>query len=366
MSLSPKYCFFSQFLPAKWPRSGGGPRGAARISALISLVLFCLSFPGLAQAQDPSYFRIGTGSDGGTYLPIGQAVAKTISQPPEGSGCQDPSCGVPDLVAVAQASSGSVANIASLASGQTESAFVQSNIVTWAYRGTGLYEEKGRVKPLRVLASLYPESVHLVARRAAQIESVSGLEGKRVGLDELGSGSLIAAQSILEAYDLSLDEIEPLYVGYEQAVERMKSGDLDAFFLVAGYPVPILEELAASVEIELLPLAGPMTEGLAQESGFIQGATIPAGTYRGVPEVETLSVVSQWVTRDDLADDLIYQILQVFWSERGEGLLQQGHPKGKAIRLDQALEGIAIPLHAGAARFYRDKGLLEPGVPVRE
>ncbi len=121
-------------------------------------------------ARETEFFRIGTGGVWGTYYPIGSLVASAISNPPGSRPCEEGgSCGVQGLIAVSQAANGSVANVEAIASGTLESGFAQSDVAYWAYAGTGTFEGKGRIKGLRVIASLYPEAIHLVARKGSGI-----------------------------------------------------------------------------------------------------------------------------------------------------------------------------------------------------
>jgi uncharacterized protein len=129
-----------------------------------------------AVAQTPAFFRIGTGGTAGTYYPVGGLIANAVSNPPQ-------------LVLTAQASNGSVANVNAITSGALESGFTQADVAYWAYSGTGLFEGKGKMADLRLLANLYPESIHLVAAKSASIKSVTDLKGKRVSMDEPGSGT---------------------------------------------------------------------------------------------------------------------------------------------------------------------------------
>ena len=119
---------------------------------------------------------------------------------------------MPGLVAIAQSSNGSVANVDAIRSGELESGFVQSDIAYWAYTGTGIFEGQGKVENLRAIASLYPESIHIVARKGAGIATVRDLKGKRVSLDEPGSGTLVDARIILEAFGLSEADLQAEYI----------------------------------------------------------------------------------------------------------------------------------------------------------
>jgi hypothetical protein len=158
---------------------------------------------GTAFAQQ-SFFRIGTGGTAGTYYPIGGLIANAISATGEN--------GVEGLVATAVSSNGSVANINAIQSGASESGFSQSDVAYWAHSGTGLYDGKPKVEDLRLIATLYPETLHIVARADAGIKSVADLKGKRVSLDEPGSGTIVDARLVLAAYGLSEKDTSPEYL----------------------------------------------------------------------------------------------------------------------------------------------------------
>jgi TRAP transporter TAXI family solute receptor len=320
--------------------------------------------PELAEAQEMRFFRIGTGGVSGTYYPIGGLIADIISNPPGARPCEKGgSCGVPGLVAIAQSSNGSVANVDAIASGALESGFVQSDVAHWAYTGTGIYEGQGEIENLRAITNLYPESIHVVARKDAGIGSVRDLEGKRVSLDEPGSGTLVDARIILEAFGLTEDDLSASYVKPSRAISMIDDGQLDAFFIVAGYPTASVLDLCASSGCELVPIGGPEVGALLERYPFFARDVIPAGTYSGVGETNTVSVGAQWVVGAEVDEELVYGITKALWHENARKLLEDGHAKGRAITLATALDGIAIPLHPGAERYYREAGLL-PSEPA--
>jgi TRAP transporter TAXI family solute receptor len=146
-------------------------------SGVVRLVAACLLLAvWSAVADDMRLFRIGTGGEGGTYYPIGGLIARSISQPPGANSCDDPDlCGVSGLVAVAQTANGSVANVRSVAGGRLESGFAQSDVAHWAFTGRGVFADAAPLDNLRAIAALYPETVHVVARREAGIRSVRDL-----------------------------------------------------------------------------------------------------------------------------------------------------------------------------------------------
>jgi len=332
-----------------------------RSFSLIGAAIVGLATAGIAVAQAPQFFRIGTGGTAGTYYPIGGLIANAISNPPGSRSCDEGgSCGVEGLIATALSANGSVANVNAIAGGALESGFSQSDVATWAQTGTGIWEDREPVEKLRAIASLYPETIHLVASADSGISSPADLAGKTVSLDEPGSGTLVDARIILEAYGLSEDDVEAEYLKPDQAAERMRDGAMDAFFFVGGFPAGAIAELASQDDITLVPISGAEAEGIVSEYTFFASNTVPGGTYEGVDEdVTTLSVGAQWITSADQPEDLIYNVTKALWNENTRKLLDSGHQKGKEITLETALDGVGIPLHPGAEKFYREQGMID-------
>ena len=219
-----------------------------------------------AQAK---FFRIGTGGTGGTYYPIGGLIANAISGDA--------------LNASAVATNGSVANVNGIVGGAMESGFSQADVNFWAYTGTGLYEGKPKVEELRAICHLFPEHVHITARKGLGAKSVADLKGKRVSLLEIGSGSLVNSRAILAAYGLTEKDIKPEYLNQVQSAEKMKDGSVDAFIQTTGYPQGTLVELATTNGIELVPIDGAPADKLREQFKFFAADEIPADTYKGVP-----------------------------------------------------------------------------------
>ena len=315
---------------------------------------------GLAAGQQLFFFRIGTGSTGGTYFPIGGLIANIISNPPGSRSCEKGgSCGVPGLIAVAQSTEGSVDNVDAIAAGEIESGLSQSDVAYWAYTGTGVYGQRGPIPQLRLIANLYPESLQIVVRRDSGIASVADLRGKRVSLGAPESGTLVDAQIVLRAYGLTEKDIAPIYSLPGPSGDLMRDGGLDAFFLVAGVPTNAIVILGEEVEIDLLPVDGSAAEWLLAEYPFFAFNLIPAETYTGTAETRSLSVGAQWVVAADVDDAVVHGITRALWHDNSRALLDGGHPKGKQIRVGTALKGAGIPLHPGAERYYRETGVID-------
>jgi TRAP transporter TAXI family solute receptor len=316
------------------------------------------------QAQPPGgeakFFRIGTGALGGVYYPIGGAIALAISNPPGSRPCdKGGSCGVPGLVAVAQSSHGSMSNVQAIGAGTLDSGFVQADVAYWAYTGTGVFEGKPRMEQLRAIANLYPENLHLVVRKTAGVKSIRDLRGRPVSLDEQGSGTLVSARLILQAFGIRETDLKARYLPAAGAIKAIKEGTLDAFFFFAGYPAPAVEELAEAAEIDLLPVAGPPIDRLLKRYGFLAQDLIPAGTYAGVKRTDTISVGAQWLVSARVSEALVHDITAALWNKPTRQVLDKSHPRAQQIKLETALNGLAVPLHPGAERYYRESGVLK-------
>ncbi|MDJ0981122.1 MAG: TAXI family TRAP transporter solute-binding subunit [Kiloniellales bacterium] len=341
-------------LHRRWRQLAAALGGVAIALGLAAGAILLPDAPG-ASAEDIRFFRIGTGSTSGTYFPIGGIIATAISSPPGSRACEvGGSCGVPGLIAVAQSTSGSVDNVDAIASGRVESGFSQADIAYWAYNGKGPYAKKGPVTSLRAISNLYPEAVHIVVRRDARLTSPRDLKGLRVSLDKEGSGTKVDAELILRAYGLTEKDIEPHYVPAGLSIDKLRAGELDAFFWIAGAPAKAVSALAEDTSITLLPIKGKEADSLIKKYPFFGSYTIQAGAYLNVPATETLSVGAQWLVGADVEEETVYEITRALWHENTASLLARGHPTGKLITQETALQGIGIPLHPGAERFYEE------------
>jgi len=330
-----------------------------RCLGVMALATFLMTT--FAHAENPRIFRIGTGGIGGTYYPIGGIIASAISSPPGSRPCdKGGSCGVPGLVAIAQTSDGSVANVEAVANGSFESGFVQSDIAHWAFSGTGTYKKRKAQKSIRAIANLYPESVHVVVRAGSKIKDIRGLKNRRVSLDEKGSGALVDARLVLRAFGLrERRDFKPRYLKGDVASAQLVAGKLDAFVTVAGYPVPSVLHAVQKGNALVLGLNGAPVDGLLKKYKYFSRDLISVGAYGNTAPIPTVSVNALWIVNEGTDEELVYQVTKALWNDNSRKLLDEGHQKGKRIQLSSALNGISIPLHPGAKRFYKEVGLVD-------
>lgn len=328
-------------------------------TAAVTAVL-ALGMAGTTLAQDLTFFTIGTGGTSYTYYPVGGVIANAISKPPGSRECgEGGSCGVDGLIASAVSSRGSVDNVNAIVSGLRNSGFAQSDVAYWAYTGTGTMEGSEPATDLRTIAALFEEHIHLVTLADSDINSVADLKGKRVSLDEPGSGVYVDSILVLEANGMTTSDISAEALKGNAASEALRNGKIDAFFVVTGYPTGALVELASAAKIKLIPIDGPGANALTDKYGFFSSSEIPDNVYEGVAGVTTVAVGAQWFTSAKEDEALIYNITKALWNKESRKLLDVGHAKGKTITTGTALSGVGVPLHPGAERFYKEAGLLK-------
>ena len=356
---------------------------------LVALVLTILA-PSLAGAADTvRFFRIGTAATTGTYFQIGGVLASAISKPPGTRDCaHGGSCGVEGLIGVALATQGSIDNVLAIGSRGLESAFVQADIAGWAYRGDGLptpprcrgagrdevqsrgdflqlLKDRGPISKLRLIAALFPEDTQILVRADSGIKGLKDLKGKRISMGEPGSGTVTDARLVLEASGLTECDVKPSYLRLSRAAEALQTGEIDAFFIVAGTPVPAVAETASLVPLRLLPIDAVALKRLMGKPPYFHPDTIEGGTYPGIDEpVQTVSVTALWIVSAEVDDDLVYALARSLWQDSTRRLLGLTHPAGKRIHIETALAETGVPLHPGAARFYAELGMeLPPPAP---
>jgi len=332
--------------------------------AIIVSVFVVLSGLAPVAAQDMKVIRIGAGPTGATDFPFGGLVANAISNPPGSRECdRGGSCGVPGLIAVAQTTGGAMDNLRAVARGDIEMALSQADLTAWAYYATGAFAEQEALSTLRVIARLYPENVHLIARADAGIKTVTDLKGKRVSMGAEGAGTSVTAQLILSAFGVKWDTVTMSYLDQAAVTEALVGGSIDAFFMVSGAPVLALEDLANRTAITVVPISGPAANKLDQVFPFYSKGVIPAGSYGNTEDVETLDVGSVLIARDTMSDDLAFGIARAIWHDRNAALFQAGHPRGKFMDAKAAARDLGVPVHPGAARFYVENGLMKGTAP---
>jgi TRAP transporter TAXI family solute receptor len=323
-----------------------------------------LAIPSHAGAEYRRLFRIGTGGITGVYYPIGKLIAEGLTPPPvaDAAGSAEEINGVPGIIGVAQNSAGSIENIRAVVSGQIEAALVQADTAAWAFESVHAFAGDSSCRAVRAVASLYPELLQIVTRQDADIRNVADFRGKRISIDEPGSGTLAVMRILLSAHGLSESDFFPVYLKPVFTMDKMTRNDIQGFALVAGVPTKAVTQLA-DVGLFMVPVDAAVASGIHDRFPFLVPGDIPSGIYPGMAQTPTLKVYALLVVSMTASETLIHQVTTALWSQRTLSLLEKGHPQGKEISAKTALTGLSIPLHPGAERYYREKNMLSAEKP---
>lgn len=249
-----------------------------------------------------------------------------------------------------------MANVNAIDAGQLDAGLAGAQSVTQGYNGEGKFVGNKRSN-IRVIANLYPEDMHLVLPKGTKLSSLKDLNGKSVGVAAAGSGTQVSVRQILKHYGIKATEHE---LGLAQSTQRLADGQIDAFFYAGGTPFAALIQLGSTRGFELYKFSKDEQKAINKIIPYYVDSMIPAGTYESIDyDVPTLAVNGQLVTSVEQPDELIYEITKALWNKNTRKLLDKGHSKGKAIRLETALKGVLIPVHPGAAKFYKEAGVMK-------
>jgi TRAP transporter TAXI family solute receptor len=312
-----------------------------------------------AWSQDARFFLIATGPTESGYFAIGSLVGGIVSSPPGARDCdRGGSCGVPGLIAVTHTTAGAAANVEEIRQRRADSALCQADIAYWALHGTGPYRRQGAAGNLRAIANLYREALHVVVRRGT-VREFRQLRGKAVSLGERDSATMVTARTVLPALGLVERDLRAQFLTPVDAADALREGKIDAFFPRGGLPSQLIADLASRVDIALLAVEAAAAAKLKATSPYFTETTIAASAYRGVAETATVSVGVLWIVDADADERLVYGLARALWHPNNRRALDSGHPYGRSIRRETAIDGVAIQFHPGAARYYAEVGLIK-------
>ncbi|HVV94936.1 MAG TPA: TAXI family TRAP transporter solute-binding subunit [Hyphomicrobiales bacterium] len=312
-----------------------------RRSFLIAAALAVASAP-VVHAAD--FVNIVTGGTSGVYYPLGVAVSKVIAQY------------VPGARPSVQATKASVENLNLLEEGKAEVAFTLGDSLAFAWKGNAEAGFKHPLEKLRTIGAIYPNYIQVVATRDSGIKTLADLKGKRLSVGAPASGTELNARAILAAAGLSYKDLSKVeYLPFGESVDLMKNRQLDATLQSAGLGVASIRDLASSVPITVVAIPAAVVK---KAGAPYVAAEIPAGTYTGQDAaVETATVPNYLVTRAGLSDDEVYAITKAIYDHLDQ--LVAAHSAAKGIHLDAAAKNLPVPLHPGAARYFKEKGVLK-------
>ncbi len=304
--------------------------------ALCAVMLLALA----ACGSGGESLTFGTGGDSGTYYAYGGTLAGYVTEHT-------------DTSVTAVASNGSQTNIEDIASGAIQLGFVQSDVMSYAYQGTRLFEEP--VTSFSTVAALYMEQVQIVTLNP-DIKTVADLAGKNVSIGAVGSGVYFNALDVLGAYDLTEADITPQYQDFATSVDSLKDGKIDAAFIVAGAPTTAVVDLASGNDIYLVSLDQEHIDKLIESSPYYSAYTITADTYGTPEDCTTVAVGAVVIAGNDVSEDAVYDFVSTIFDNKGS----LGHAKEAELDLEFATSITNVPYHPGAAKYFQEQGVTVP------
>ena len=293
-------------------------------------------------AGGASKMTMGTGGPSGTYYSYGGVLGKYMLDKT-------------GIAVNAVSTDGSKANIVGIDFGDYQLATVQSDVMAYAWQGSRSFEKEGKIQSFRVIAGLYAEAVQLVTMDP-EIKSVADLKGKNVSIGAPGSGVYFNAVDVLTAAGLTEQDINAQYQSFGDSADALKDGKIDAAFIVAGAPTPAITELCSTNDAYLVPIDGEVAQKLMNECRFYTVYEIPAGTYKGQDAaVKTVTVKATLIVSADATEDDVYKLTAAIF-DNIEGITKE-HAKGAELSLENATSGMTAPFHAGAAKYFKEKGI---------
>ena len=309
---------------------------------ILAIVLALAMVICLAACGGSTAMTMGTGGTAGTYYGYGGILGNQIKT----------SSGITVNVV---STDGSKANILGIEQGNYQLGTVQSDVMAYAYAGTRSFEKEGKIDSFRVIGGLYAEAVQLVTMDP-EIKSVADLKGKKVSIGAAGSGVYFNAIDILGAAGLKETDIQPQYQSFADSADALKDGKIDAAFIVAGAPTPAIQELCTTAKAYLVPIDGAVAEALMKASPYYTTYKIPAKTYDGQTEdITTVTVKATLIVSTSASEDDVYNITKSIFDNIDT--ITSAHAKGAELSLENATSGMTAPFHAGAAKYFAEKGV---------
>lgn len=314
-----------------------------RKSMIALAVAAAVALPAAAMAQGQQFINILTGGTSGVYYPLGVALSQIYNDHIDGAR------------ASVQSTRASVENLNLIQTGRGELGLALGDSVAAAWEGDEEVGFKQKLEKIRGISALYPNYIQIVASKDSGIKTLADLKGKRVSVGAPRSGTEVNARRLLDAAGMSYADFDRTeYLPFGESVELIKNRQLDATLQSVGLGAASIRDLASSVPITVVEIPQAVVDKVGSPA-FIS-ATIPAGTYDGQSEdVQTAAIVNILVTSADVPEELAYQMTKLLHENRDTMI--NAHAAAKGISLDGALRAMPVPLHPGAARYYKEKGV---------
>ena len=306
------------------------------------IIMFSLLLLLSCSKSNNKNYIFATGGTSGTYYSFGGAIANIWNS------------NIEAMNVTAQSTGASAENLRLLDMHEADLALVQNDVMYYAYNGTDIFDGEVLTN-FSAMLTLYPEIVQIAATKASGITNIASMKGKRVSVGDAGSGTEFNAKQILEAYGLTFNDIQKSSLSFKESSDGLQNGTLDACFIVAGIPNAALQELSLSTDIVMVGLDDVEIADIMKKYNYYTEVMIPANTYKGVTaDTKAVAVKATIAVNNNIPEEDVYNMLKTLFDKQAD--LITAHAKGEELDVTKSYEGISIPFHPGALKYYQELG----------
>ncbi|MFP4011338.1 MAG: TAXI family TRAP transporter solute-binding subunit [Spirochaetaceae bacterium] len=318
-----------------------------RLVVLIAVFLLVAAFSVFPEGErETGRIVLATGGTGGVYYPLGGAMASLWSDEIEG------------VEASSESTGASVENVNLVNELESELGLVQNDISYYAAHAEEMFEDEEPMENLRGVFTMYPETIQIIARADADVDTVGDISDLRVAVGAPGSGTEVNARQILQMHDITYDDIREDFLSFSEAADAIRDGNVDVAFVTAGLPTSSVMDLATSTDITMVGIESDMLDSILDEWSYFAEVTIPADTYSGQDsDVSAVAVMAMMIAHESLDEELVYNITKQ--TLENTDVLADTHDRGREVAVETALDGMSLDLHPGARRYFEEQDMID-------
>jgi len=288
---------------------------------------------------------LATGGTSGTYYPFGGSMAQIFNSK------------IPNMNVTAQATGASVENLKLISQKEAELAIVQNDMTDYAYNGTEAFKDS-KVENVRVIANLYPEVIQIVSSADSGIKTLTDIKGKKFSVGAPGSGVEANARQLLDVMGMTYNDFSANYLSFAESADSLKDNHIDGFLFVSGVPNAAIQDTATTSSLNFVSIPDDVINKLIEKYPFFTEIIIPAGTYKGqTGDVKTVAMKATLVAGAEVSEKVIYDLTKALFENQPE--LASAHAKGAELSLESAVDGVSVPFHPGAEKYYKEVGAIK-------
>lgn len=296
-------------------------------------------------AQQKTNLILATGGTSGTYYPFGGSMAQIFNSKIE------------NMNVTAQATGASVENLKLIGQKEAELAIVQNDMTDYAYNGTEAFKDS-KIENVRVIANLYPEVIQIVSSANSGIKTLTDIKGKRFSVGAPGSGVEANARQLMDVMGMTYNDFSANYLSFAESADSLKDNHIDGFLFVSGIPNAAIQDTATTSSLNFVSIPDDVIKSLIAKYPFFTEIVIPAGTYKGqTSDVKTVAMKATLVAGAEVPEQVIYNLTKALFENQPE--LASAHAKGAELSLENAVNGVSVPFHPGAEKYYKEVGAIK-------